>query len=780
MQSKIMNYSVKIDEAILKKHKINSEEYSKIKSLIGKEPNLVELGVFSAMWSEHCSYKTTRIHLKKMHTTGKQVICGPGENAGIVDGGDGDALVFKMESHNHPSFIEPFNGAATGVGGILRDVFTMGARPIATLNSLRFGDYSLPKTKELLKGVVSGIGFYGNCVGVPTLGGECTFDSSYNTNNLTNAMAVGLAKADKIFYSAANKVGGKVLYFGSETGKDGIHGASMSSDSFDANAKANKPTVQIGDPFVEKLLIEATLELMEAGCVLSIQDMGAAGLTCSCAEMAGKGDNGIEIDVSLVPLRDKNTNAYEIMLSESQERMLMILHDGMEEKAQKILQKWGLSYAIIGEITDTKRMVVKERGEIVCNLPIHALSEEAPIYNRPYEVKTDDRTEISITKKDNEVMEVLKTLMKSPDMIDKSFIWERYDTGVSNLSIVRPGQANAGVVGFGEEKEVVLPAVKEDKNLIKSQILMQKAEKSGCSVIDFIGSETGAKERRYKTRKGLAVTTKCTPRYVLSNPFEGAKHAVASTYRNISAVGAKPLAITNCLNFASPEVPEIMGQIVASIEGISEASRVLDYPVVSGNVSLYNQTENRPIKPTPAIGGVGVMADFIKSCTYELKQEEDFIFVVGETEGHIINTIYANEIEKITGGACPKVNLESEKSNADFVRGMIEEGNLSACASVLDGGILCTLTEMALAGRRNIGFTLNLMEKTGGLSLIKYLFSEDSGRFICTVPKEFGEAFTSKAMEQNIVITHIGFTAENVIDVNGMEIGLKDLKDLKI
>jgi phosphoribosylformylglycinamidine (FGAM) synthase-like enzyme len=770
-----MKYNITIDDNLLKKHKINNEEYEKIKTLIGREPSLVELGVFSAMWSEHCSYKTTRIHLKKMHTTGEQVICGPGENAGIVDGGDGDAIVFKMESHNHPSFIEPFNGAATGVGGILRDVFTMGARPIATLNSLRFGDYSLAKTKELLKGVVSGIGFYGNCVGVPTLGGECTFDESYNTNNLTNAMAVGVAKTDKIFYSAANKIGGKVVYFGSKTGKDGIHGASMSSDSFDGNAKANKPTVQIGDPFVEKLLIEATLELMNSGCVLSIQDMGAAGLTCSCAEMAGKGNNGIEIDTSLVPLRDANMNAYEIMLSESQERMLMILHDGMEEKAMQILSKWELSYAIIGTITDTKRMIVKEGGEVVCDLPIHALSDEAPIYNRPFEIKIDSKTDLTITKKDSEVMEVLKTLMKSADMIDKSFIWERYDTGVSNLSIIRPGQANSGVVGFGEEKEVKIPAMETDKNLIKSQILLQKAEKSGCSVIDFIGSETSQKERIYKTRKGLAITSKCTPRYVLSNPEMGAMNAVSATYRSISAVGAKPLALTNCLNFASPEVPEIMGQIVGSIEGISKAAKVLNYPVVSGNVSLYNQTNERAIKPTPAIGGVGVMDDFLKAITYELKNEEDFIFVVGETKGHIINTIYANEIEGIKGGSCPSVNLQEEKANSDFVRMQIEEGLLSACGNVLDGGILCTLTEMALASKDGVGVVLNLEGKTAGLSLIKYLYSEDSGRFICTVPKEFSGSFIENALKHNVVLTHIGFTAKNIIEVNGVAVDLKSL-----
>lgn len=774
-----MDYKVKIDDVLLKKHKINTQEFEKIKSLIGREPNLVELGIFSAMWSEHCSYKTTRIHLKKMHTTGAQVICGPGENAGVIDGGDDDAIIFKMESHNHPSYIEPFNGAATGVGGILRDVFTMGARPIATLNSLRFGDAKLPKTHELLKGVVAGIGFYGNCVGVPTLGGECTFDESYNTNNLTNAMAVGVAKKDKIFYSAANKVGGKVLYFGSETGKDGIHGASMSSDSFDGNAKANKPTVQIGDPFVEKLLIEACLELMASGCVLSIQDMGAAGLTSSSAEMAGKGNNGIELDISLVPLRDKNMNAYEIMLSESQERMLMILNEGMEGRAFEILKKWDLSYAIIGEITNTKRFIIKEKGAIVCDLPVHALSEEAPIYERPYVFVKDENTELKITKKDDEVISVLKQIMQSADMIDKSFIWQHYDTGVGNASIVRPGQANAGVVKFGDEFEVEVPGGEASKELIKSQILLQKIEGKGCTVIDFIGNEKSNKGFKYRTFKGLAVTTKCTPRYVFSNPEEGAVHAVAATYRNISAVGAKPLAITNCLNFANPEIHEVMGQIVASIEGISKAAKALDYPVVSGNASLYNQTNERGIKPTPAIGGVGVMADYLKSCTYELKNEEDFIFVLGETKGHIINTIYAEVVEGTKGGACPKVDLVAEKETSDFVRNQIEQGLISACASVLDAGILGTLSEMALASNGEIGASLMLEGRTEGLSLIKYLFSEDSGRFICTIPKEFSTIFIENAVNASVVFSHIGFTIKDIIEIDAKySISLEELKKL--
>ena len=773
-----MQYNVKIDEALLKKHKIKDDEFEKIKNLLGREPNLVEIGVFSAMWSEHCSYKTTKIHLQKMHTTGEQVICGPGENAGVVDGLDGDAIIFKMESHNHPSYIEPFNGAATGVGGILRDVFTMGARPIATLNSLRFGDVKLPKTHKLLEGVVGGIGFYGNCVGVPTLGGECTFDSSYNTNNLTNAMAVGIAKKDKIFYSAANKIGGKVFYFGSKTGKDGIHGASMSSDNFDSEATKNKPTVQIGDPFVEKLLIEACLELMDSGTVLSIQDMGAAGLTCSCAEMAGKGNNGIEIDVSLVPLRDSGMNAYEIMLSESQERMLMVINDGMEEKAAEILTKWNLSFAVIGEITDTKRFIIKEKGVKVCDLPIHILSEEAPVYDRPYVVQIDENTALKITKKDSEVISVLKQIMASPDMIDKSFIWERYDSNVRNASIIRPGQANSGVVGYGDEFEVEIAGKMEDKNLIKSQILLKKAENSGCSAIDFITENSANVSKKYKTMKGLAVTSKCTSRYVLSNPKEGAKQAVAAAYRNLSAVGAKPLALTNNLNFANPEIPEIMGQIVASIEGISEAAKTLNFPVVSGNVSLYNQTNERSIKPTPTIGGVGIMKDYLKSCTYELKSEEEFIFVIGETKGHIMNTIYAQYVEGISGGATPPVNLNDEKQNSDFVRKAIENGLLSACASVLDGGILSTLAEMSLVSQSNIGASLNLEEKTANLSFVQYLFSEDNARFLCTVPKEFAPDFINLTVEEGVVATQIGFTTKDVIEISGLSgIKISELKE---
>ena len=704
-----------------------------------------------------------------MHTTGAQVICGPGENAGIVDGGDNDAIIFKMESHNHPSFIEPFNGAATGVGGILRDVFTMGARPIAVLDSLRFGDFKLPKTHELLKGVVHGISFYGNCVGVPNLGGECTFDEGYNTNNLTNAMAVGVAKKDKIFYSAATKVGAKVLYFGSKTGKDGIHGASMSSDSFDSNAKANKPTVQIGDPFTEKLLIECSLELMESGCVVAIQDMGAAGLTCSSAEMAGKGGNGIEIDINLVPLREQNMSAYEIMLSESQERMLMILNEEKEEKAFEILNKWGLSHAVIGTITDTKKMIVKENGVVVCDLPIDALSEEAPIYEKPYEVKVQSANPLTITKKEDEVISILKEIISSPDMIDKSFIIERYDTGVGNGVVIKPGEAGAGVVMFGSEYEAKIPASIENKNLFKSQLLLKMAD-----------AETeNQKEIKYITRKGVAVSTKCTPRYVYADAKNGAQLAVLGTYRNIAATGALPLALTNCLNFASPESPEVMGQIVASIEGISNAAKNLDFPIVSGNASLSNQTNDRCIKPTPAIGGVGIIKDALKACNYKLKNEEEFIFVIGATKGHLQNTLYANVIEKHFGGLVPEVNFKEELLNSNFVKDAVVGGFVSASAAVLDAGIIGKLCKMSLSSNQNIGFALNLKEKTEGLSLIEYLFAEDSGRFILTVPKEFSTKFIEMAIERGILYNHIGFTIKDEIEINSyLKISVEELREV--
>lgn len=772
----------KIDEISLKKHKISTEEYLKIINFLGREPNLVELGIFSAMWSEHCSYKTTRIHLKKMYTAGKQVICGPGENAGIIDGLDDDAIVFKMESHNHPSFVEPFNGAATGVGGILRDIFTMGARPIATLNSLRFGDFKNPLTHRLFEGVVSGVGFYGNCVGIPSAGGEFTFDESYNTNNITNAMAIGIAKKDKIFYSAANRIGAKVVYFGSKTGRDGIHGASMSSNSFDDNAKANKSSVQIGDPFVGKLLMEACLELMAENCVLSIQDMGAAGLTCSCAEMAGKGDNGIEIDVSLVPLRDSHMSAYEIMLSESQERMLMILNDGQEEKAAEILKKWNLDFAVIGKITDTKRFIIKENGVTVCDLPIHLLSEEAPIYNRPFTIKIDNKNDTKINKNDSEIIEVLTKIISSPNMLHPSFIYERYDRGVGDISILSSPEP-AGVLKFGKKFEGSCSHYSNESrgmDLLKSQILLQKLNNKACSEINFIGSDVkNDQPLKYETQKGLAVTSKCIPRYVLSNPKEGSKHGVATTYRNLCAVGATPLAITNCLNFGNPEIPEIMGQIVASIDGISESAKILDYPVVSGNVSLYNQTNEICIKPTPVIGGVGIMKDSLKVCSSGFKSEEEFIFLIGETKGHITNTVYANVIENLSGGMCPAIDLETEKLNGHFIRKQIENGFITACSSVSDGGMLCTVSEMIINSKNNIGASLMLEGKTASLSLMEYSFSEDASRYVCTVPKSLSVKFFENLINEGIIYTHLGFTCKDVFEINSkFKISIEELRTI--
>ena len=769
------NYNVEITPELLKKHKINETEYSVILQKLGRTPNLVELGVFSAMWSEHCSYKSTRIHLKKMHTTGECVICGPGENAGVIDVGDGDACVFKMESHNHPSYIEPFNGSATGVGGILRDVFTMGARPIANVNALRFGAVNHQKTQQLVNGVVSGISFYGNCVGVPMVAGETNFDSSYNGNILVNAMSVGVCKADKIFYSAASKVGAKVVYFGSKTGRDGIHGASMSSDSFDSKAKSQKPTVQVGDPFTEKLLIEACLELMASGCVSAIQDMGAAGLTCSSVEMAGKGGTGIDIEISKVPMRETGMSAYEVMLSESQERMLMILNDGMEDTSKAILQKWNLDFAIIGEITNSERLVVREGGKEVCNLPLGVLSENAPIYERPFEVKIDNSTTLSKTnKKDNEFKEVLLKILSHPDIVNKKSIWERYDRGVQNRSILSCGES-AGLVTFGEEYEIQVNNDEvSDKNYITSQVLLKKQESGSCGIVDFItDTNNSSKVIKYKTKKALAITSDCTPRYVNSDAFEGAKQAVAESYRNICAVGATPLAITNCLNFGNPEKTEVMGQIVRAIDGISEAAKTLNYPVISGNVSLYNETNGVSIKPTPTIGGVGILHDCHKYCSIGFKHEGDMIFVIGSTEGHLSNTIYANCIANIAGGKCPSVNLTLERQTGDFIVKSISAGLINACSDVSNGGIAVTISKMILSG--GVGCSLGLDGKTNGLPLVDYMFAEDQARYIVSVAKENGQKFIENAIESNMIASHIGFVCGTSLNVDDVNISISDI-----
>src|ERR1700743_2132531 len=549
---------------LAKEFGLKPDEYAVILQRLNREQNMVELGVFSVMWSEHCSYKSSRKHLGKFPTKGPKVICGPGENAGVIDIGDGDACIFKMESHNHPSYIEPYQGAATGVGGIMRDVFTMGARPVALLNALRFGDPDHPKTRRLVEGVVSGIGGYGNCVGVPTVGGETNFHPGYNGNILVNAMCVGLADADKIFYSAAPAAGLPVVYFGSKTGRDGIHGATMASAEFDEDSDEKRPTVQVGDPFAEKLLIEATLELMASGAVAAIQDMGAAGLTSSSVEMAGKGGVGVELDLDCVPQREVGMTPYEMMLSESQERMLAILKPGREADGQRIFAKWGLDAAPIGVTTTTGRIVLKHKGEVVCDLPLAPLSDDAPLYDRPW---TQPAIPARLTPHDvpapADYGAAIVKLMSCPDMASKRWLWEQYDRHVMADTLADSGTAaDAGIV------------------------------------------------RVHGSRKALAMTSDCTPRYVQADPFEGGKQAVAEAWRNLTAVGADPIAITDNLNFGNPERPEIMGQIVGAIEGMAAACRALAFRVVSGNVSLYNETNGAAIPPTPTVGAVGLLPDY--------------------------------------------------------------------------------------------------------------------------------------------------------------------------
>ena len=637
-------------------HGLTDEEYARILDVLGRAPNITELGIFSVMWSEHCSYKSSRVHLKKLPTKAPWVIQGPGENAGVIDIGDGDAAIFKMESHNHPSYIEPYQGAATGVGGILRDVFTMGARPIANMNALRFGDPDHPKMKHLISGVVAGIGGYGNCVGVPTVGGEVTFHSAYNGNILVNAMTVGLARTDKIFYSAAAGIGNPVVYVGSKTGRDGIHGATMSSTEFTEETDSKRPTVQVGDPFTEKLLIEACLELMASDAIIAIQDMGAAGLTSSSVEMASKGGVGIELDLDHVPQRETGMTAYEMMLSESQERMLMILKPGREAFARGIFDKWGLDFAIIGRITDTGRLVLNHKGACVCDIPLAPIGDAAPLYERPY-VLTPTPPSLDVASVSQaDLHESLLKLMGCPDLASRRWVWEQYDHMVMADTIQRPG-GDAAVV------------------------------------------------RVHGTQKALAISTDCTPRYCAADPEAGGRQAVAECWRNLTAVGATPLAITDCMNFASPLRPEIMGQFVGCIEGMADACRALDFPVVSGNVSLYNESKSSPdakgqgVLPTPAIGGVGLLKDASRMATLAFKKAGDAIVLLGETHGALGQSLYLREIHDREEGAPPPVDLVAERRNGDFVRTLITDGAFSAVHDVSDGGLLIALAEMALAGR---------------------------------------------------------------------------------
>lgn len=713
--------AVIIDEDIISSHGLSAEEYQKILEILGRQPNLVELGIFSVMWSEHCSYKSTRKHIKKLPTQGDKVICGPGENAGIIDIGDGQAAVFKMESHNHPSFIEPFQGAATGVGGILRDVFTMGARPIAILNSLRFGEWSSERTKYLVSGVVSGIAGYGNCMGIPTVGGETDFDPSYNGNILVNAMAVGIAETDKIFYSAASQIGAPILYAGAKTGRDGINGASMASAEFDDDIEEKRPTVQVGDPFTEKKVMEACLELMQSDAIMAIQDMGAAGLTCSSLEMADKGGTGVELDLDKVPAREENMTPYDLMLSESQERMLMVLKPGKEEFAQAIFDKWDIDSAIVGKITDTGELIVKEKGEVVAQMPVPPLSDACPVYDRPWKPSEKlPNLEYNKEVSEEQLLQQLKTLLSSPNICSKAWIYQQYDHKVGNDTVQIPG-GDAAVV------------------------------------------------RVQGAQKALAMSSDVTPRYVVADPSEGGKQAVVETYRNIVSVGATPIAITNCLNFGNPEKNEIMGQIVGSMAGIAEACEVLEYPVVSGNASLYNETNGKGIKPTPAIGGVGLLEDYTKTTTVAFKEVGNTIIRIGDMTGHLGASVYAEEILGIKEGyAPPLVNLEEEKRNAELILFCIEKGWVSACHDVSDGGQLVAIAEMAIAS--NMGANIDIATSA------ERTFGEDQGRYIVTAPHEVAERILLKAAEMNIPAIAIGETGGDKLKLGEAEIPVAELK----
>jgi phosphoribosylformylglycinamidine synthase len=698
-------------DQLLAEHGMTRAEYDVLLGVLGREPTLAEFGVIAAMWSEHCSYKSTRVWLKTLPTKAPWVICGPGENAGVIDIGDGQAAIFKMESHNHPSYIEPYQGAATGVGGIMRDVFTMGARPVANLNALRFGEPKHPKTKSLVAGVVSGIGGYGNCMGVPTVGGETNFHASYNGNCLVNAMTVGVASTDKIFYSAAAGVGNPVVYVGSKTGRDGIKGATMSSGEFNEDSDSKRPTVQVGDPFVEKLVLEACLELMATDAIIAIQDMGAAGLTSSAVEMASKGGLGIEINLDKVPLREQGMSAYEIMLSESQERMLMVLKPGREAEAEAIFTKWELDFAVIGTLTDTGRIVCTRHGNTEIDIRVEPLVESSPVYNRPWE-PTPAQAEIAATSyplpASETVLSALQKLVATPDLCSRRWIWEQYDSLVRANTVQGPG-GDAAVV------------------------------------------------RLDNSTKALAMTVDCSPRYCAADPVMGGKQAVAETWRNICAVGAKPLAITDNMNFGNPEKPRIMGQFVGAVQGIKEACLALDYPVVSGNCSLYNETSGNAILPAPAIGGVGLMADATKAVGIAFRSEGETVFVLGDTVGHIGQSLYLRELFGKEEGAPPAVDLAVERKHGEFVRGLIDERLLTACHDVSDGGLLVAVSESVMAS----GIGCALLAQGGAA----FWFGEDQGRYVLAT--KVPETVEAKAKSAGLPLMKLGQTGGKEISLSG-------------
>jgi phosphoribosylformylglycinamidine synthase len=704
-----------ITPALIAEHGLTADEYRRIVDLIGREPSLTELGIFSAMWNEHCSYKSSRLHLRGLPTTAPWVIEGPGENAGVIDIGDGLVCVFKMESHNHPSFIEPYQGAATGVGGILRDVFTMGARPVAALNALFFGDPAHPRTRHLVAGVAAGIGGYGNAFGVPTVGGMTRFHGRYDGNILVNAMAVGIARAGEVFTAKASGVGNAVVYLGSKTGRDGIHGASMASAEFGDGAEEKRPTVQVGDPFAEKLLLEACLEIMAAGCVVAIQDMGAAGLTSSAVEMGAKGNLGIALDLDAVPTREEGMSAYEMMLSESQERMLMVLRPGQEAAAEAIFTKWGLDFAIVGRTTDDLRFRVRHRGALEADLPIKELGDQAPLYDRPW-TPTPKQPIVAPNSVQPPMSngEALFELMRSPDLAAKRWIWEQYDHLIGGNTVQAPG-GDAAVVRI----------------------------------------EDGP--------KGLALTTDVTPRYCEADPQEGGRQAVAEAWRNLTAVGARPLAVTDNLNFGNPERPHTMGQLVGCLHGIADACSALDFPVVSGNVSLYNETRGQAILPTPTIGGVGVVDDVARAATLGFKASGEAIVLLGATRGWLGRSLYLETLCGRAEGAPPTVDLAAERHTGEAVRALIVAGRVSAVHDVSDGGLAVALAEMALAG--DIGATITALP--ADIPGHAALFGEDQGRYLVTLPADAADALAAELEAGGIPALLLGMTGGNALTLPG-------------
>ena len=718
---------MEITEDLILSHGLKLDEFSKIKNLLNREPNLLELGIFSAMWNEHCSYKSSKIHLKKLPVKNKNVIQGPGENAGVIDIGDDDAVVFKIESHNHPSFIEPYQGAATGVGGILRDVFTMGARPIALLNSLHFGEPKNNKTKNLLNGVVSGIGGYGNCIGIPTVAGETKFNKTYNENILVNAMAVGLADKNKIFYSKAKGINKSVVYVGSKTGRDGIHGASMASAEFDDNSEEKKPTVQVGDPFTEKLLMEACLELMKKNSIISIQDMGAAGLTSSSVEMAHKGDLGIELNLDKVPCREENMSPYEMMLSESQERMLIILEDGKKEEAEKIFKKWDLDFVVIGQTTKNKNLSLKFKDKIVATIPIDALSSKAPLYDRKWNKKKIEKKKINLKNfKKIKFDEAFLKILSSPNHSNKSWVIEQYDQMVMGDTIERSG-ADAAIIKI------------------------------------------------HNKEKAIAVTVDSSANYCKSNPNDGGKQIVCENWRNLVSVGAKPVAITNCLNFGNPENPDIMGEFTESILGMKEACEFLDFPVVSGNVSFYNGTNKNNIFPTPVIGGVGLIKNIQNTQNHRFKKIDSKILLIGKTFGHLGQSAFLNDVFSLKEGAPPEVNLANEKNNGETILKLINKKLVNSVHDVSTGGLILSLAEMSISSM--IGLKLIKPKKLS--NIFEYYFGEDQSRYIIEIDNSNYSKVETILKENGTYFENIGTTQNDFFEVGkDLKIKVKDMYEI--